>query len=66
MRFFCGGGRLDRLDRAATLDRGCWGEAFDFLEHTAERIIRKGLLFDDLLSEVEMLRDPGVTYEERA
>jgi hypothetical protein len=28
---------LARLDKAATLDRGCWGEAFHFVERAAER-----------------------------
>ena len=31
------GDRLARLDKAATLDRGCWGEAFHFVEQAAER-----------------------------
>lgn len=28
---------MARLDKAATLDRGCWGEAFHFVERAAER-----------------------------
>eukprot|EP00435_Cladocopium_sp_Y103_P071001 s352_g36.t1 len=48
---------------AATLDRGCWGEAFHFVERAAERIIWRGLLFDEIETEVPILQDPGLSYE---
>ncbi|CAL1163461.1 unnamed protein product [Cladocopium goreaui] len=57
------GDRLARLDKAATLDRGCWGEAFHFVERAAERIIWRGLLFDEIETEVPILQDPGLSYE---
>ncbi|CAK9080288.1 unnamed protein product, partial [Durusdinium trenchii] len=61
---FLTGDRERRLDKAATLDRGCWGEAFRFLERAAERIIWKGLLFDkDVQAEEPILVDPGASYE---
>lgn len=60
---FLQGDRLARLDTAATLDRGCWGEAFHFVERAAERIIWRGLLFDEIETEVPILQDPGLSYE---